>query len=242
MEPESTGSDNGAMSNWFAAPAQLMLNANEVHVWRIDITASAHAALHNQRATLSPDELVRAARFRFKPNRLAYEAAHIQLRLILARYTGTSAAALIFDPGPQGKPAVHGQHALQFSLSHSGEWALLAVCNEQPVGVDIEHMRALSDRVDVAELVFTATERVLAQDDADFFRLWTAKEAYVKAIGAGLSHNLQQVHVTATTHDSGTVLDEASQARWQIRWLRPAPGYVGALATPWSNTRLVLLH
>ena len=109
-------------------------------------------------------------------------------RQLLEEYSGQAAASFVIKRTPKGKPYAEGS-PLEFSLSHSGKWLLCAV-GDQPLGVDIEVLRPRN--LKVAERFFTPKEQAfLAPEQEDaylrFLQIWTAKEAYFKAIGTGIT-------------------------------------------------------
>ena len=146
-------------------------------------------------AMLSDDEWARARRFAFRRDRDRYTAAHAALREVLGHHVGTPGAALDLVEGPFGKPALGGANAgaMSFNLSHSGDVALIALCPDGDLGVDIEVPRPLPDAQALAQAHFTAAEcsalALLPVDRREraFLSCWTRKEACVKAIGLGLS-------------------------------------------------------
>jgi 4'-phosphopantetheinyl transferase len=154
-------------------------------IWTIDLTRGADGA------ALSADEQARAARLLMPDARRRFVASRARLREILAQITGIDAAALTFGTGEHGKPYLSGvDDAPQFNLAHSGDLALVAV-SDRPVGVDLEQVRPLANMAQMADMSFTDEERAVlwsldeAARTAAFFRLWTRKEAVMKAHGAG---------------------------------------------------------
>lgn len=126
-------------------------------------------------------------------------------RLVLARYLDVSASALAIVYNNYGKPRLAdraGSKLLQFNVSHSGEWVVLAVTRAAAVGVDIERHRRLDDAMRLAERFFSLSERTTLAQIADtdqlpaFFRCWTRKEAYIKAVGLGIFAGLDTFDVT----------------------------------------------
>ncbi len=122
--------------------------------------------------------------------------------------------------------------ALQFNISHSHELALCAVSARREVGIDLEYLRPLSEAVPLAKRFFSTGEHALIQalpveeQAYVFFRLWTAKEAYLKATGKGLSHPLDQVEIIRT--QSSWALSEALPG-WCLQSFTPATNYLAAL-------------
>lgn len=147
---------------------------------------------------LRPDEAARAERFVFDADRRRYVAAHVALRLVL-QDANAVAASPPYELGAYGKPALAGGALPHFSLSHSGDWALIGTSTRQEIGVDIESTRDLDDMSDLARRLFTPSER----DDLErlrgcdrergFFHAWTRKEACVKAVGTGLTSEVSSL-------------------------------------------------
>ena len=207
-------------------------------MWQVglDPPAANVAALAD---LLSPDEHARAARLRAAERRRRFVVARGVLRTILGRYLGLDSTTLRFDYGPHGKPTLTTA-PLRFNVSHSHDLALVAVTREREVGIDVERVR---DTVEVARLAarfFSSAEQALlaALPPADrpgaFFRLWTCKEAYLKATGEGVSRALATLDMTGPqVLVRGTVDD-----RFTLYGLRPDPGYAAALAVGSGATRL----
>ncbi len=129
---------------------------------------------------LSPAEQARASRFRFERDRLRWTHAHSALRAILADYLKTPPLEIAFTLGVHGKPATEG---LEFNLSHAGAWAMIAVCDGTPVGVDVELIRA---NVEMAALLRRIGETEVDGPLAELFQVWTRREARIKAVGGAL--------------------------------------------------------
>jgi 4'-phosphopantetheinyl transferase len=147
-----------------------------VDVWLIPLESGGETVL-------SPDEELRAARFRFEADRVRWVRAHSALRIILAQCTGLPAAGIRFEIGPHGKPSLAGRTGFEFSLSHSGSWAMVAVTRGVPVGVDIERMR---ENVDMAALLNRLGETGVPQGQPALYAAWTRREARSKAVGGAL--------------------------------------------------------
>jgi 4'-phosphopantetheinyl transferase len=232
--------EGSAISGWLEAPDEVELGREDVHVWSaaLDVGPEFVGACA---AILIEDERERAARFRFEKDRTHFIVARATLRKILARYLATEPTAIAFAAGAYGKPALAtaGQGWLQFNLSHSGGWALYALARRRAVGVDIEAVRPMADAERVAERFFSLCEREdlrrlpKADRTEGFFRCWTRKEAYIKAIGHGLSMPLDKFDVSLEPGDAARlirVVDQPDEAkRWALRELRPGPGLIGAL-------------
>jgi 4'-phosphopantetheinyl transferase len=191
-------------------------------------------------ATLAPDELARAARYRFERDRARFVVARATLRALLAAYTARPAASLGFETPGHGKPLLAdpdpGQ--LRFNLSHSGAVALYAVASDREVGVDVERVDPRAAR-DVSRILAPAEATALEALPADqrldaFFACWTRKEAYLKARGLGLALGLDRFAVSLAPDEpvrlAWSADDPAEVTRWRLEALAPGPGYAGALA------------
>jgi len=236
--------------SWRRGPASPVIWPNEVHVWKIDLSAPWS---RENRETLSNDERVRARRFRFHTDGDRFIAARSSLRTILARYLWTRPAELKFGVNPFGKPhLVPGQDqlGLRFNLSHSHEMALLAVARNRDVGVDIEFMRRDFATDDIAQRFFSRSEVNQLESIASelktkaFFNCWTRKEAYIKARGEGLSFPLDQFDVSFAPNAPAALLanrrDRKEVSRWSFQALCPAPEYAAALAVEAGFSRMCL--
>jgi 4'-phosphopantetheinyl transferase len=228
------------------ASAPLRLDEDEVHVWRASLAAPSPALA----ATLSADERARADRFRFPDDRARFVAARGIVRTLLGRYLGRAPADLRFTYGGHGKPALAEPDAasgLRFNLSHAEDVALVAVARGREVGVDIERVRPLPDLDAVAAVMFSLAERaLLAAAPPDrrhdlFFKIWTHKEAYLKALGSGVSQ--PPAACTILFDDArATAADPTwpTTARpWTLRALDAPPGFAAALAVAGTDWRLV---
>jgi 4'-phosphopantetheinyl transferase len=149
------------------------METRAVDLWTIPLTRECPTHL-------SEDEVARANRLRFEEDRIRWIRARSSLRLILARYEGGDPAALVFRYGEHGKPALIN---IEFNLSHSGDWAMIAVARSIPVGVDIERMRA---NVDMPALLRRLGETELPQGEPELYQVWTRREARTKAEGRPL--------------------------------------------------------
>ncbi|WP_157251709.1 4'-phosphopantetheinyl transferase family protein [Nonomuraea typhae] len=184
-------------------------------------------------SSLSTAECRRALRLADPLERRRWVVARSTLKRLLGELTGVPATRLAIRADQGGRPSVDG---LDFNLSHSGQWALIAVAPEgQRVGVDVERVSAETGFMELAARMYQPeeAERVRTAGAPEFFRLWTAKEAFVKATGVGLA-GLRDTEVTQ--QGSAALVGSRSRAeRWPVRWLDVAPGYAAALVTTAST-------
>lgn len=218
---------------WGVAPRHPVLGTADVHVWLARLDGSP-----TPESSLSAGERARARRFRAEADRHRFAASHAALRVILAGYLGCDPLALNFDLGPRGKPGLPGS-GIEFNLSHSGDLAVVAVTRGRRVGVDVERLRPTFERDGIVARFFSPSERAEFAALPDglhldaFFRVWTCKEAYIKAIGTGLATELDSFSVAVDPRLPPALRaidgDTDAPLRWMIRDLHPGPGYAGAV-------------
>ena len=213
-----------------------------IDVWLLDLSNIAEERSEKFLSLLSQDELTRAQQF--KKNRHHFIATRALLRKALARYTRINPETLVFSRALQGKPFLFNAPApLYFNLSHSGDFAALAVSSMGDVGVDIEHMRQ-RHYLKIVERFFHADEKaqLINCDEAErahlFYRLWTLKEAFFKATGLGISQGLDKArfylddnHITVRFSNDLSV----DKNHWQFHQETVAPETLVAVAVNSPN-------
>lgn len=154
---------------------------------------------------LSHEELERVSRFRFAAGRRRFAISHSAVREILAYYVGVAPKDLELSRLPSGKPSITSNNScgVQFNVSHSGDVALLAVAEGIEVGVDIEVINAgLVTNELVSSVLATNERRIFNELTPDarssfFYTVWTTKEAFLKALGCGLSYPMRELDTVA---------------------------------------------
>ena len=193
--------------------------------------------LESLRRWLSPEERTRADSFRAEKDGARYVVAHGWLRRLLAQYLGTLPGDLRFAENVNGKPHVDSPDAtwLRFSLSHSHGVALIAVAREREVGVDVERVSwgpiddALVRRTLSPQEQQNVANRLSHERTSAFYALWTMKEAYAKATGAGLSGPLQDFGAPLSPGASVT-LDAVGGTPFAVYAVGTGADYAAALA------------
>lgn len=188
---------------------------------------------------LSEEEKSRAERFRHHADCVRMAATRAALRRQLAKCLDCGPSALCFESGPNDKPQLRHKRTMAFNVSHSGEYALIAVSAAPSVaslGIDIEQQRACLEFEDLAEYAFTPVEREFLNQcktsggkspglnyASAFFLNWVTKEAVLKAVGVGIGEHLQTVSIRALNNSQLAVEHEMTD------WL---PLHVCRLETP----------
>lgn len=227
----------------------LSLSDDAAAVWTVALTASSEQVV-SAYAVLSEDERERAAKFRFPVHRDRFILTRASLRRILARYLEVDPVRITFEYSAYGKPSVGTPPTdLRFSTSHSADKALIACTHAVEVGVDIECIRRDLDIDGLARRSFSIGEietlRAIPPDvrHLAFLRCWTCKEAYVKAMGKGLSLALDQFDVSAALASPALVLstrnEEFTLDDWSLITLGVGAieGYVAAVVVKGAGLR-----
>lgn len=227
------------------------LTSGVLHVWCARLTQS-DGVVRALKQHLSPDEVLRADRYRRERDRIRYVIAHGALREMLADYTGQSPHDVSFGRTAAGKPFLiddRGERTLRFNLSHSADWAVAGVALSTEVGVDIERVNPGIEIDAVVERFFSHSEsealRAVPTDRrvAAFFTAWTRKEAYVKARGEGILDRLGSFSVSIDPDRPASLLTDATDgAGWSIYDLDIAPGYAAAMAAEGTTHRIQVMR
>lgn len=187
--------------------------------------------------TLDAEEQKAAARFRSEADRRAYVAAHALARAMLAEAAGRPAQDWRFRRTSHGKPELATAHALpwlRFSLSHTRSLVACALAAEDDIGLDVEALSRPEASPGLAERYFAPAEAALlaaqprAARHATFLRIWTLKEAYVKATGEGIAAGLSSFAVTLDP--PRLAFAPGDPARWRLMQWQPTPGHILAMA------------
>lgn len=187
-----------------------------------------------------PEEAATARGFRFEHLRRNYTVVHASLRILLARYLDACPLAVRLTAGPNGKPYVDPPCCVQFNLSHSEDSVLFAFTASREIGVDLEMVRPLEDMLDIAQRFFCPEEACeLASLHANeqlhaFFRCWTRKEAYLKAVGDGLRTSPNTFRVSLHPTEPARLIhvngNHDAALKWNFQNIEASPSFVAAVA------------
>lgn len=228
-----------------------MSSPRAVHVWHADLDA---ARIHHGRLTaaLSADEEARASRFRFSEDRRRFELARAILRDLLGRYLRVAPEEIRFDLTETGKPSLsYPASDLDFNLSHSSSQALYALCRGDPVGVDIEATDRSVEETEIVRRFFPEAEA----DEFDqipqsrkrqtFFRLWTRREACLKARALGIT-GLKDLRFSLDVDGTPRLIkfrsDPTPPGQWTISEIDADAGSVAAVAVPCMPCNIRTFH
>jgi 4'-phosphopantetheinyl transferase len=221
-----------------------LLDPDAVYLWWINLDWNEHE-IATAFSELAVDERQRANRYRRPLDRIRFVTARTCLRRVLGSILDIAPGRVSFERGEHGKPRLAAEFELydvRFNLAHSEHLAVLAITSGREIGVDLESVRSNICPLDIASQFFTAEEHqaleALAPNDRlkAFYRCWTRKEAYAKALGAGLSLPLNSfsVSVSAATEDipivSSTSLQSRACACCKLIDISPDPSFAATVA------------
>ncbi|HEX8815971.1 MAG TPA: 4'-phosphopantetheinyl transferase superfamily protein [Terriglobales bacterium] len=224
------------------------LPPSEAHVWLAnldldDVTISRISRL------LNADEQSRATRFKVDDARNQFIVSRGLLRMVLGKYLKADPTELAFRAGPQGKPELAQDGAIDFNLSHTRSLVAIAVTHAGAIGVDVERIRENVDSLQLAERYFSKQEfawvrsHSVSKRAAAFFSCWTAKEAYIKALGGGLSIPLDGFAIVPDATKSELQLevpaDPDASANWTLRRLQLPADFRGAAAVHFPDCHIL---
>ena len=227
-------------------PENIKLNKNIVHVYYTDLT-KAYNCLQRFYKMLSDDEKDRAGKYHFEKDRNNYLVSRGLLRLILSKYLSIKAQEIIFEYNKYGKPYLKNNN-LSFNIAHSSSTFIMTVTKEYDIGIDIEFMRDDLEIINMANNFFSEYEikELLSLDQTNrlegFYNCWTRKEAFIKAVGKGLSIPLDSFDVELDPEKLVKILDIRFNSypieEWQIIDLSLIPNFKCAVAV--KNNNVVL--
>jgi 4'-phosphopantetheinyl transferase len=246
LEPENT--------TWNFLNTVPLIVPDQVHLWRVRLDGVGYQDVHLM-AVLSVEEQDRAHKFHFDQHRYRFIRTHGISRMILAKYTGIEPEKLEIEVGARGKPflAPVQNRLIHFNLSHSGDLMILAIAMNLELGVDVEIINSILEWSQIAANYFNEYEmQAIAglptknEQLHAFYRVWTIKEAYLKARGDGLAGGLDKVVINLEQGSSEIFLalpgGEDEKRRWQAKTFRPATGACGAVVAQQGQSSIELFQ
>jgi len=221
-------------------------SAREFHVWYADLNPES-SRLDYLNGLLSPAEQNRAKRFKFWRDQRRFIVGRAMLRLLIGRYLLTEAKQIKFSYNKYGKPFL-ASNQLRFNLAHCRDKIIFAFCLSVDIGVDLECLRTIEDVPGIASQFFSANESEailnspLECQSQVFLTYWTLKEAYIKAIGQGLSYPLDSFEVVISEdkelHNVTRREGVSEESTWSLFSFAPDPDCVAAAAVRGNDWRL----
>jgi 4'-phosphopantetheinyl transferase len=230
---------------------------NTIHVWQIELDKLLSFGVNLDRF-LSIEEHNRAQRFVFAKDALHFRLCRGMLRLGLAWYLGTSPREITLRLRWRDKPCLAEDSPVYFNVTHTRSLALIAFTTVGEVGIDVEEQKREVEALEIASSHFTAKETAIIaaattpeEQTSSFFRIWTRKEAVLKAAGCGISQGLDTIDVSQQHTNLVKLIgspDEIAGTAWLIRDLvvpemEERGAFAAAIAAPpgdWSIQRWII--
>ena len=219
------------------------IRQNEIHIWYREVVENIDTSC------LCPAEVRQASRFVFLRDRRRYLATRVLVREVLSRYASVAPAAWEFTTGEFGKPYVARPHlpvSIYFNVSHTSTVVACAIAAVAEIGVDIED-RIPEDYRELAKQFFAEQEQnwcanagMEPESRSRFLAIWTLKEAYIKAIGKGMSVPLTSFSIVPDDNGEATPVirsdEDGPPRRWYCKRLTLPTGLPLAVTVPASES------
>lgn len=186
---------------------------------------------------ISEERVQKVRNLRFAEDKIRSILGELLVRIMLRETWGIENKQIQFEHNKFGKPRLKNIPQLHFNISHSGQWVTAAM-DEYALGLDVEQIKPMD--MGIAERFFSQveTQYIMSQSPeqrlTSFYRIWTLKESYIKAVGKGLSIPLDSFAFEFI--DDGVFLnDSTSEAEWLFRVYEELPGYVLAVCSAGPN-------
>ena len=226
------------------------LPPGDVHVWMASLEGPVDVtSLHS---LLNADEQERADRFKVAGAREQFVVSRALLRVVMGKYLNTDPRQVAFTVTSHGKPELAVNSDMRFNLSHTDGLTAIGVTRLGAIGIDVERIQRKVDALELAQRFFSRKEtdwvRAHPEEEriASFLACWTAKEAYIKAHGEGLSIPLDGFSCIPQPAERRVRLEVFGNAdesrRWSLWRLDPPPEFKGAVAVEAENCKLRMGH
>jgi 4'-phosphopantetheinyl transferase len=214
------------------------LKENTVEIWLAHLNNFYHR-LDELRTVLTEPEIKKAERFHFAKHQKRYAVSQSILRILLGQYSKQNPKNIELAKGKYGKPYLENSN-IKFNVSHSNEYAIYAFTLNDELGVDLEYWRVRNHLDGIIDSNFSELEQRLYHQlphelkVAGFYQGWTCNEAFIKAIGMGLSFPLKDFSVEMDPRKNVRLLAAKPQVNIDVDWclhkLACPAGYSAALA------------
>lgn len=219
---------------------------NELHIWHANLAGLSKAPILEN---LHPDEIARANKMKFNEHKIKFLTCRVIFRNLASSYLEIHPNNIELHYTKYGKPFWKHDTDLNFNLSHSGHRAVFAFARNNHVGIDIEKIKTDFEVEDIVHNFFSKMECAALNKiptelrHAAFFRCWTRKESFIKAVGEGLSFPLNSFTVSTKNLDAAMLLATHYNTKdvfnWSMGSFSECSNYIGAWSVKGSiNTIL----
>ncbi len=213
----------------------VVLQLGEIHVWCIQWFSLLSWILKYWNIMCNQEQK-EAQKFSNYNDQMRYAAAKILTRMLLSQYLELRNDEIHIVKTKLGKPYIQERkniEKIQYNISHSGKFILLAFTRFAEIGIDIEYIRPLPEYLEIAHNFFSLEEERQIKNSKQqsiFYYYWTAKEAYAKAIGTGLFANFK----TFSINGNNVIEHGKVKTGWEIVFLNMNENYVAHVAVKYQ--------
>lgn len=220
------------------------LKEDQIHLWVLKFSEYPFDKIQYEKL-LDDSEIERMNNFKFDKDKKTYAITRSTLRVLLSRYIDIEPTDVTFYCNDYGKPFLgNANKDIQFNVSHSGNYGLIAITEKSPVGVDIEKINPDFASIEIAKKYYSQTENELLNNENSkdkikvFFNIWSRKEAYIKCFGEGLSIPLNEFSIS-TDSNNPTILNYHKKSEYGFLYnLDIDPSYSSALMVLGKEKRI----
>jgi 4'-phosphopantetheinyl transferase len=228
-------------------PDRIKLNPDTVHLWAARLS-QWKTKLNEMDSFLDPAERIRADRFIIPERRVDFITQRGFLRTILSKYLVHKPGEITISISEDGKPfLVEGN--INFNLSHSEDLMICGITSGARIGVDIQHIYPVENLDRIIPKILTPAEIKLIENSPQkdknelFLTIWTAKEAFLKALGSGFNSPVYNINISSIKENTLTlgIDDPRYGSKWNIQELAIEPGYKAVLAIEGSDIEIKII-
>lgn len=232
------------LTMWKILPDKLILKKDTIQVYCVNLDSQL-SQINLLKNNLSEDEQIRANKFKFENLKNRFTVCRSILKILLGKYLNIKPSEIVFDYGDKGKPSLAkscNHLGIEFNLSHSENFALYGFALKYRIGVDLEYKREITELEKLVKRFFHLRECELlsklknGEKQDLFFKIWTAKEAYLKALGTGIAGGLDKIEID----NSQFKIDNKVLNNWQLYHFETNINYVASLALE-NQTKLPMI-
>jgi len=216
---------------WQRIPEKFYLENNLISVFGINLD-NFQNEIKRTTSYLSEEETSRSERFHFLRDKQRFVVSRSILKILISKYLSINPKEVIIGKGLNNKPCLIGNNNLEFNLSHSGDWIIMAISNHS-VGIDLEFLDENFNYEEILLNSFANNEKAIIKSNdlnsLQFFKLWTRKEAFAKALAKGIDDDFVLLPSLDGKHSLGKNNFNTTE-NWTVSTFALESNYIFSLA------------
>ena len=224
---------------------------NSIHIWCANLDQPGEV-VSGFYSILSDNEKTKIKKYISKGLRSRHIVSTGLARVLISNYTTYKPNDIIFKYNEFGKPFVSPDsngNNLFFNLSHSYNYVVYVFTRNMPIGIDVEKVKELADMEGVVDLCFSESEKKwfskVSSDKKEeiFYKIWTAKEAYIKAIGKGFSFSPKRISLGQQIENRLFVKEiegNGDNNLWKLITFNPYPDFISSIMVENNNYEIAI--